>query len=144
MISTKLEYITVGDFEAYTGISMEQLGQGKINPSNYGEMFLKKIEIRVKTYLESEFGINFDALYSKLNDNRKEHYKYALLEQALYVIKNTDIATDSGYDPDYGIRASSTALNRITMAPECIRHLKISTLWNLKIKRGDGYNDWLY
>lgn len=98
MLDLKSKYITAQDFLEYTGIDLNVELKDDDNPSNKVNAFLYRIENRMSNFIASFFYKDIDNLFLKFSDFQKLHYKFALIEQALYVLKNGDISVDSGYD----------------------------------------------
>ena len=143
----KTKYITIEEFKEFFGIDLEVEIKEDDNPSNTANAFLKRIEVRVASYIDSNFYRNVDFEYPEFSNYQKEHYKLALLEQAMYVLKNGDISVDSGYDQETGIKASRGQLKELAISQNCKEHLILCGLWCRKIKtraRGgiDGW--WMY
>ena len=131
-------YITKDEFKEYSGIDLDATLRDDGNPSNKTNAFLSRIERRVATYLNAHFFRNVDVEYKKLSDYQKEHYKYALMEQAIYELRNGEISTDSGYDPEKGEVANVDNLSKLRIAPNAKDELITCGLWNRHI--GDGGN----
>lgn len=127
------KYITLDDFLEYTGIDLGAQLKGNANPSDKANAFLKRVEVRLESYLNSHFFKRVSDYYPRFNDYQKLHYKYALLEQALYVFRNGDISIDSGYEPDEGIKATRDDLDKLIIAPNAISHLQEIGLWTAHI-----------
>lgn len=136
-------YITADEFRDYTGIDLEAELKDTSNPSNKVNAFLLRIENRMEAFLNAHFFKRVTDEYPNFTDFQKKHYKLALIEQAYYVFKNGDIASDSGYDPDRGIIASKHARTEITLAPSTIDHLKLTGLWSGKIIQGSFFGPWV-
>lgn len=132
MLQTR--YITPDEFIEYTGIDLGAQLKGNANPSDKALAFLNRIEVRMEAFLNARFFKRVSDEWPYFTDWQKQHYKYALLEQALYVFKNGDISVDSGYNPDEGIKISPTAKKEITIAQNAIDHLLLIGLWNRYIK----------
>lgn len=94
----KSKYITPEDFLAYTGINLLEELKDDDNPSNKANAFLFRVENRLENYISAYLYKDMDKEFSNFSDFQKLHYKYAIIEQALYVLKNGDISVDSGYD----------------------------------------------
>ena len=131
-------YITKDEFKEYSGIDLDATLRDDGNPSNKTNAFLSRIERRVETYLNAHFFRNVDVEYKKFSDYQKEHYKYALMEQAIYELRNGEISTDSGYDPEKGEVANVDNLSKLRIAPNAKDELVTCGLWNRHI--GDGGN----
>lgn len=146
-MALKSKYITPDDFKEYFGIDLMGEFKEDDNPSNQANAFLLRIENRMSAYLNANFYRNIENEYSKFTDYQKTHYKLALLEQCIYVLRNGDISTDSGYEPDEGEKMNMTRLRNIVIAPNCKDELMLCGLWCRKIRnraRGglDGW--WMY
>lgn len=143
----KSKYITADDFKMYFGVDLAAELKTDDNESNQVDAFLKRIEVRMSAFINANFYKNVDQEYPNFTDYQKEQYKYALLEQAYYMLTQGDISVDSGYDQQEGIKASRNYLHRIKIADNTREHLILAGLWNRTIKsraRGglDGW--WMY
>ena len=142
----KSKYITADDFKAYWGIDLESELKTNDNPSDEIDAFLHRVEVRIATHLDAKFYRNVDMEYPNFTDYQKEHYKYALLEQAHYMLTQGDLASDSGYDVNEGEKISRGKIKSIYFSEPCIEHLILCNLWCRKIRnraRG-GLNGWYY
>lgn len=95
--------------------------------------FLKRWEDRIGSFINASFNRNVDMLFPVFTDYQKEHYKLALLEQCLYIFRNSDISTDSGYDTDKGEISTVGKLQSRVIAPNAKRELILCGLWNRNI-----------
>lgn len=135
----KSKYITADDFKDYFGMDLENMLKSDDNPSNTVNAFLLRLETRLSAYIDANFYRNVDYEYPNFSDYQKKHYKIALLEQAMYIIRNGDISTDSGYDLEEGVKATPSQLKAITISPNCKEQLILCGLWCRKIQnRGKG------
>ena len=121
MLQTK--YITLDEFKEYFDIDLSiDLGS---DIAAIG--FLRRIEDRISSYIDSNFNRNVDLRYPEFSDYQKEHYKLALLEQAIYIHRNGDVSVDSGYDPEKGEIANT---QKYFIAHNCKVNLRLCGLWN--------------
>lgn len=142
----KSKYITKDDFKEYWGIDLEVELKTNDNPSDEVDAFLFRIETRIATHLDAKFYRNVDMEYPKFSDYQKEHYKFALLEQAYYVLTQGDLSTDSGFDINEGEKIDRSKIKSIYFSENAIEHLILCGLWCRKIRnrsRG-GLNGWYY
>ena len=139
------KYITLDDFKIYFGIDLTAQLKDDDNASNKGEAFLRRIENRVAAFIDANFYRNVDLEFPEFSDYQKEHYKLALLEQAIYVFKNGDISVDSGYDYERGIVADRGKISGIAIAENAKQELMLCGLWCRKIlsRRRSSYFGWL-
>lgn len=139
----KTQYITLDDYFEYTGERLEAEIKSDDNPSMTAENFLKRIEIRMEAFLSAKFQINIDEEFKRFSDFQKLHYKYALLEQAIYIFRNSEISTDSGYDAEKGIITNRQQIESIKISPNAKEQLQLCGLWCRKFKgiRG-GFGGW--
>lgn len=124
MLQTK--YISLEEFQEYFNIDLVQA----FNNTENAVAFLKRIEDRLETFVDSNFNANVAMKWPHFTDYQKYHYKHALLEQAIYVFKNGDISVDSGYDPEKGEIARP---ERYAIAPNCKAELRLCGIWNRNI-----------
>ncbi len=136
-------YITKEDVLNYTGINLDRI-QDDDNPSFKVQSLINRVEIRMVSYLSSMFGYDFETKYADLNDENKKWFKYALLEQVLYIMNNTDIMSDSGYDPEKGIIATQGQLHNISVSRTAKNMLIKSGLWDRDINLGGNVYGWFY
>lgn len=85
--------------------------------------FLYRLEKRMATWLDVNYFQKIDQMYPEFSEYQKEQYKLALLEQAIYVWRNSDISTDSGYEPDEGEKINRNTLKNIKIAPNAEENL---------------------
>ena len=124
MLQTK--YITKDEFEEYFGINLSSELGGDMEAIR----FIKRVEDRLATFVDSNFNANIDMKYPCFTDYQKYHYKLALLEQCIYIFKNGDISVDSGYDPEKGEVARP---ERYVIAPNCKDNLRLCGIWNRNV-----------
>ena len=120
------KYITLDEFQEYFNIDL----RASFGDESKALAFLKRIEDRLATFCDSKFNQNIDMKYPCFTDYQKEHYKLALLEQAIYIYRNGDISVDSGYDPEKGPIADT---QKYTIAPNCKDNLRLCGIWNRNI-----------
>ena len=95
--------------------------------------FIYRIEVRMASLINASFNRNIDMLYPIFTDYQKEHYKIALMEQCIYILRNGDITVDSGYDPEHGEVSSNGKLKSKMVAPNAKSELILCGLWNRNI-----------
>ena len=124
------KYITIDEFNQYfPEINLVEA----FGTKEKALAFIKRWEDRLGSFINASFNRNIDMLFPIFTDYQKEHYKLALLEQCLYIFRNSDISTDSGYDPDKGEITSRGKINALTIAPNCKRELILCGIWNRNI-----------
>jgi len=139
-------FITLDEFRDWSGIDLSAQLRSDDNPSLTAKAFLTRVCQRLETYVDAAFYRNAEREYARFTDYQKEHYKRALLEQCLYVFKNGDLSTDSGYDQETGAVASLGDLAERTVAPNAKMELTLCGLWCRKIGnhgRNSGDAGWL-
>ena len=141
-MTIQTRYITADEFTQYTGIDLSKELRDTDNPSDKVSAFLKRVEDRMEVYMNAKFFKNVGELYPRLSDEQKMHYKLALIEQALYIFRNSDISVDSGYDPEKGIIANKKELTGLVIAPNARDHLRMTGLWTRHIGNYNFYDIW--
>lgn len=125
------KFISTSDFYDYWGIDLiEKLKNGG-NASNKANIFLRRIENNVMAWIDANTFRNVH--WDHLSDFQLEQFQYALLEQAMYVYRNSDISLDSGYDPEKGIIVDRGTLDNLIICTPALNFLKLAGLYNLNI-----------
>lgn len=127
---TEARFVTPDDYENYWGENLNAKLKG-MNYSNKATIFLKVVEDRLLNWIDANTFRNYD--WDSLSDFQLEQLQYAILTQAQYVFRNSDISLDSGYDPDRGIIATKGQLNDLVVCQAAIDFLKTGGLYNLRI-----------
>jgi hypothetical protein len=70
-----------------------------------------------------------------------ECFQKAILTQAMYVFRNTDLALDSGYDPDSGFVASKEQIQSVVISEATLNFLRQGGLFNQVIDNHRRYLD---
>lgn len=131
MLQTK--YITLDEFTQY--FPNEDL-IASMGSQEGAIAFLKRIEDRMEAYVGANFDKNVERLYGEFTDYQKEHYKLALLEQCIYVLRNGDVMVDSGYDPERGEIVNITTLKKLALSFNSKEQLILCGLWSRHIRAG--------
>ncbi len=135
----KTRYITADEFKQYFGIDLQiELPNGD-NESGKVAAYLTRIENRLEAWINANYFYNVTQFWETLNNNQKEQYKYALLEQAYYVLRMGDISVDSGYDKERGVVAGRSTINELSVAPNAMLHLENGGFLNTRIVKRGGY-----
>lgn len=131
-MALQTRFITVDDFNNYfqENLALDMGSEEKAIG------FIKRIEDRLETFLNAAFNIRIISEYTRFTEYQKTHYKLALLEQAIYIFKNSDLSVDSGYDLDRGEIGKP---KDHAIAPNCKENLILCGLWNRNIYKGYGY-----
>jgi hypothetical protein len=136
------KYVTADDYFKLFGIELSFELKDNDNSGEKVSAFIFRVEKMVETFLEAELYRIFD--FTNLTQKQKDHFQLAVLEQMHYLIRNSDISSDSGYEPQQGIIVNPALLKGITIAPNAVRHLTLAGLWTRKIQHGFGWFDDFY
>ena len=132
-MTIQTKYITPDELFSYSGINFEKALQNSDNPSDTVEAFINRVEVRMETFLNANFFKNITEEWYRFSDYQKLHYKYALMEQCIYVFRNSDLSTDSGYEPESGEVINIHKLHNLSIAPNAREHLELCGLWSAHI-----------
>jgi hypothetical protein len=130
MLRLEPRFVSADDFENYWGENLNAKLKGD-NYSNKADKFLLRIENRLMTWLDANTFRVYE--WDHLSDFQLENLQLAILEQAMYVFRNSDLALDSGYDPEQGVIADYEKINSIAICQPAIDLLKTAGLFNLRI-----------
>lgn len=131
------KFITPDDFENYWGINLIEKLKDNSNSSNKANIFLKRVENRVMSWIDANtFRVT---MWDNLTDFQLEHFQNALIEQAMYVYRNSDLALDSGFDTEKGLVNGGEKIQSLEICQPCIRELKLAGLYNLNVTNRNRY-----
>lgn len=143
----KSKYITSEDYKEMFGEDLHAILHDGDNPSNKVDALLFRVEEQVATAIDSKFCRQIDKEYRRFSDYQKKHYKLALLYQVYYMLYNSDLSNDSGYDREVGKIADRNYLQSIALSSNTIEHLRLCDLWTTHIRanaRGGTNGWWMY
>lgn len=108
------------DFKKMWGIDLQTVMRDEgITP----DAFLARVERQVKKFINKVSFRTYQWRALESVSAWRSAMQLAILTQAYYIYRNTDIATDSGYDPDKGITADSNQLKKIKICDEAYEYL---------------------
>ena len=128
---TEPRFVSSDDFRNYWGVDLNAELRDNDNVSNKANIFLMIVEDRVMSWIDANTFRNVP--WEKLSAFQLEEFQKAILTQAMYMFRNSDISLDSGYDPEKGIIASKEDLDKITISQSAINFLKTAGLCNYNI-----------
>lgn len=103
-MSTKLNtgprFVKPSDFFNFTGKDLNYLLKSNENESNKANIFLKEIEDCLFARLDHDSFRTTD--WNRLTSFQLESVQKAIIKQAEYILRNSDLFTDSGYDLEKG------------------------------------------
>lgn len=140
------KYVTPDFFREYSGEDLGAVLKGDANPSDKANAFLYRLEGRVGAFLASHFLRDPEEEWPRMSEYQRKMYREALCEQAIYTLRNSEIITDSGYDPESGVVATRDQLVQLSIAPACQQKLELCGLWCRHIRgfrKGGAWDDWV-
>lgn len=145
----KSRYVNADEFKIYSGIDLAQNFSNNDNPSDQVEGFIFRVETLLENWINAHFFKTITSEYPKLTDNQKRLYKIALMEQMIYVLRNGDITTDSGYNMTSGKIADINDINKIVICRNTLDALKCAGILTTKIRKrldffGGGFSGRLF
>lgn len=129
---TEPKFVKPSDFFNYTGKDLNALLQVNSNESNKANIFLMQIEDRLLARIDSETFRLRD--WDNLTEFQIENLQKAIITEAEYIIRNSDIFTDSGYDLERGETIDYNKLQQIAICRTSIDFLKNCGLFNKVIQ----------
>lgn len=145
MEQLKPQFITVDDYDNYWGESLREILRPFYGNDSYAaERFLARMEIKLMVWID--FKTVRRLRYDRLNPRQLRFFKFALAEQAKYMIINGDLGLDSGYDQEKQTFADQATISNLRVGDTVIEFLSEAGLFNLTVKNlpryphGGGYN----
>lgn len=135
---TEPRFVKPSDFFNYTGKELNALLQVNGNISNVSNLFLMQIEDRLLARIDM---MSFRTrTWDNLTDFQKENLQKAIITEAEYIIRNSDLFTDSGYDLERGEIISSSKLREIELCRPALDYLRSCGLLNQVIQNKYRWN----
>jgi hypothetical protein len=131
------KYVTKDDFRNFTGIDLDLELRDKDDTSNKSNIFISQIENWCETYIQYHSAQKIE--YTSLTTEQQEHFKRGILYQMEYVIRNSDISTDSGYNPESGPVTDINYLERIALSNNAKMEFHMAGVWTRKMKSRYGF-----
>lgn len=121
-------FITADDYKKYWGVDLIEI----FDTLDGADAFLFRTQTRLKAFINARTFRRFE--WDKLSKFQEQCFCLALLEQAHYVIRNGDIASDSGYDVDRGVLLEPALRRELTLCDIAKDFLINCGLWSQQIK----------
>lgn len=131
-MKTEPRFVKPGDYENYTGNNLNRLLNIDSDSENAANRFLLRIEDTLLARIdEMSFRVHG---WNDLTPFQKESLQKAIIEQTNYIIRNSDIFTDSGYDLEKGEIISNDKLYNIEICRIAKTYLRNCGLLNQTIQ----------
>ena len=130
-------YITIDELAEYSGIDLrEALGSDEA-----AKAFILRREVRLEAFLQARMHQNIERRWPEFTDYQKLHYKYALLEQCIYIYRVGEIDIDPGYEPDRGETADERTLIERAVARTAKNELILAGVWSYKLQKSNPFGE---
>lgn len=113
--NTSPRFVTADDYFNYTGKDLNAELQSNENESNKADLFLKNIEDELMARIDRISFRVYD--YDNLPKYQAECFRRAIIQQAYYVLRNSELSSDSGYDLEKGVIIPRATLEEIMLSP---------------------------
>lgn len=136
---TSALFVSPQDFKNYWGVDLNFVLKESNTEldSNKANMFLMRVEDRLMAWLDANTFRTY--LWDEIEGEDKEAMQKAILIQAMYIFRNSDLSTDSGYDPQRGVVIPKKDLQAIEICDAAIDVLKSSGLYSRVMKNRRRY-----
>lgn len=132
ILRTKAIFVSPEDYLNYTGQDLNAIMNPNQNVSNQADIFLMNIEEYLMARIDKMSFRLYD--WDKLSDFQIRCLQIAIIKQAEYILRNSDIFTDSGYDPEKGVVIGRQQLEQIQLCPASVDELYRCGLLNHVIR----------
>jgi len=134
-ITTK--YITRQDYKDFSGIDLQLELKDNDDASNKVNIFLSQIENWCETHIQYVTAQKID--FNLLEPESLVHFKKGVLYQTQYVLRNGDLTTDSGYNPEAGPIVEPNFLQAISLSPNAKMEFMLAGLYTRKLRPRYGF-----
>lgn len=138
MIRTEARFVKPDDYFNFFGENLYQKLRAKDNESNKVDIFLMNIEDIMLTKID-KMSFRVDD-FNRLTEFQKECLQKAILFQAEYIVRNGNLFTDSGYDPEKGFVADYEKIQNAALCQAAVDKLVICGLINHNIRNRRRYS----
>lgn len=135
---TEPRFVKRSDFENYTGENLNRLLDIESEQDNVSNRFLLRIEDTLLARIDEMSFRTQD--WNDLTPFQRESLQKAIIEQANYILRNSDLFTDSGYDLEKGEIISPEKLSKLEICRISKTYLRNCGLLNQTIKNRHRYN----
>lgn len=138
-IRAEAKFVTPDDYTNFFGQNLNAMLNVKDNTSNVANIFLMHVEDKMLARIDAiSFRVNKWEV-EDLSEFQLESLQKAILYQAEYIIRNSDLFSDSGYDLEKGMVISVEDIQKITICRTSIDLLKNCGLFNQVITNRRRY-----
>lgn len=136
---TEPRFVKANDYKNYTGKDLNEMFDTE-DSNNLAEKFILRIEDLLLTRIDN---ISFRTQnWENLTDFQLECLQKAIIEQITYIVRNSDLFSDSGYDLDKGKIIDNEELYKIEICRASKDYLRRCGLLNLTVKNTRRFNNW--
>ena len=136
---TEPRFVKANDYKNYTGKDLSAMFDVE-DSNNIAEKFILRIEDLLLTRIDN---ISFRTQnWDNLTGFQLECLQKAIIEQVTYIVRNSDLFSDSGYDLDKGKIIDSDELYKIEICRASKDYLRRCGLLNLTVKNTIRFNNW--
>lgn len=136
---TTPRFVTKDDYFNYTNQDLDEALNIRDKSSNLANLLLLRTEDRLMSYIDAETYRVYS--YDHLSERQLENFQKAIIEQVEYILRNSDLFTDSGYDPSEGQKIDWGKLYEIMICRTTINYLKNAGLYNKVIVNRRRFTD---
>lgn len=134
---TSAKFVKSSDYFNYFGKDLAVELDVNQNESNKCDIFLMNVEDDLLNRIDR---ITFRLYkWDELTEHQIHCLQKAILKQAAYVIRNSDLFSDSGYDPEKGRIISRAEIETIQLSSATIDALMSGGLYNHVIRNRKRY-----
>lgn len=137
---TEAIFVKPDDYFNFFGDNLYKKMMVKDNESNRVDLFLMYVEEAIMTNLDT-LSFRLDK-WDNLTPLQKECMQKAVLFQANYILRNGDMFSDSGYDPERGFVADPAKIQNAAICDLAKKELVKCGLWNHVILNRRRYPNW--
>ena len=135
---TEPRFVRPSDYENYTGNNLNRLLNIDSASENIANKFLLRVEDTLLARIDE---ISYRVQHwEDLTGFQKENLQKAIIEQASYIIRNSDIFTDSGYDLEKGQIIDNSKLYELEICRISKTYLRNCGLLNQTIQNRRRFN----
>lgn len=131
-------FVNTNDFLEYSGIDLNMELKGD---SGAADRFIRRAEDMFLTWCDANMGSKYCTWEEVMRHPQDAYYvRKAILEQVLYMYRNGDLFSDSGYDPQRGSMIGKDDLRRRSVSDTAVDIMKSCGLFSHVLRNRRRYS----
>lgn len=131
------KYVTKDQYREFSGIDLGLELRDLDDTSNKVNIFINSIENWCETFLA--YHSTRELKLDEITAEQLAHFKRGVMYQIQWILRNGDITSDSGYNPEQGPVVDVSYLRKISLSPNAQMEFNLAGVLSRKVRTAYGY-----